>query len=302
MAPEQGFSLRRSAALAVTLALHLALFAAMMIPVGPVERGAAASLREGFSAVRAGRAPSVEGGVPVDLAIPNDRTPARAGTTAAARPRRAVRTTRSGSARLPQPRVAPFPSADPLPATGGAPAGRPIPFLDGEGRALLPATLDDALPADAPGFRVPGDGSEDDVFDRRTAVEYAPTRFADAWRPSTTLGGEVYERLVRATTGIVRVPLNPKFDLVCGASIAGLGGACVIVKSSPPGIIVERPAPAPWERASRVQCREFRAALEATTDAAALARLVERLAALCSGPVDGSVNEEARRDAGLQGA
>jgi hypothetical protein len=143
-----------------------------------------------------------------------------------------------------------------------------------------------------------------------------PSRFAYAWRPRGNLIDDWLGQLVEKTTGKVTVPLNAKFSLVCGGSLAGLGGGCAIVRNGGTGVIVERPPPPPWERSNRVQCRELRAALEAAEEAAQVAYFIERLSALCSGPSDDAPagdddaqqgddraeNDEARREAGLRGA
>ncbi len=178
-------------------------------------------------------------------------------------------------------------AADPLeraPSPLDAPVARPLSMLDDHGRPRLP--LEPLFAASAPlregDYYTPGDGSEDDVFDRPLALEPATTRFERVWAQPQTLGGEWYGRLVRATTGIVRIPLNPKFTLVCGVSIAGLGGGCGIARVTGSGVVVERSGdPPPWERSNRVQCRELRDQLAVAADTERVAFLLDRLAALC---------------------
>ena len=166
-----------------------------------------------------------------------------------------------------------------------APIARPLIFLDDDARAKLPDEPMFAVgpPAREGDWYTPGDGSEDDVFYRPLALEPNTTSFARVWRPPQSVGSDVYERLLRATTGVVRIPLNPKFTLVCGASLAGLGGGCGIARVTGTGVIVERPPEAPWDRANRAQCRELRDQLDAAESADEVAFLLDRLTALCTG-------------------
>lgn len=178
------------------------------------------------------------------------------------------------------------------------PLDRSLVAHDGMARPQLPyEPLYGGSPRPAMGgFHTPGDGNEDEVFYRPRALEPRTTRFATAWRGDATLLDEWLGALIEATSGEVSVPLNPKFNLVCHGSIAGLGGTCRIIRNAGSGVIVERPPPAPWERSTRVQCAELRAQLANATDEEALLHLLERLSALCSGNEE---NEKARREAGL---
>ena len=210
----------------------------------------------------------------------------------------------------PSPTRASTPSSDTM-----VPVPRAISYLDDRARALLPQeNLYAAKPPPREGdFYTPGDGGEDDVFYRPRALDPNPSRFAHAWRPRGNLVDDWLGQLVEKTTGQVSVPLNAKFSLVCKASIAGLGGGCVIVRNGGTGVVVQRPPPAPWDRSNRVQCRELRQAMEQAEEAVQLAYYLDRLSALCSNgeardrrvPVvdpsfDGGIgNDEARREAGL---
>lgn len=266
---DRKFSWRRCAAWSVAIGLHAVLLVALSVPVRLVPD------RPPEAGPEAHRSAALR----VELPTPARPLPALA-ASGAATPPRPERVPRGRPDVLEAPAAS---SSAAITAVRGPPARR-LSILDDAARPILP---DEPLfrPPTATasaGWHAPGDGSEDDVFYRPRALDPATTRFAKAWAPTTTLGREWYDGLMRATTGVVRIPLNPKFDLVCGASLAGLGGGCAIVRSSPAGVIVERPPPPPWERTHRVQCRELRAALEAATDEARVAALLDRLAALCA--------------------
>lgn len=312
MASEQGFSWRRCIALAVALGAHAVLLVSMTLPMRWAPR------------MVAPEAPGAESwndpSTPVAVALPLPR----------AQPERAAsaRDAVLGDAPQPRGRGPQRPSGMPpgrqaRKAVGdraleesealrgvdaGVPVARALVYLDDEARARLPyEPLYSAAPPKREGdWYTPGDGSEDDVFYRPKALEPNTTRFARAWRPTSNLLDEWLGQLVEATSGELSVPLNPKFSLVCKASIAGLGGACGIVRNGGTGVIVQRPPPAPWERSNRVQCRELRERLEAAEEAAQVAYFLDRLSALCSVGGDddaemppGGGNEEARREAGL---
>lgn len=207
---------------------------------------------------------------------------------------------------LPTPRlpVAPVPSRAPPPSSppprmfvpeAAVPTRRPIEveamrlpvagvLYDDAGRPRLPdEPLYAAVPAAPDHYRMPGDGSEDDVFYRPSALAPQEDRIALRWAPPASVGAEWYGRLVRATSVKTTIPLGPKFSLVCGASLAGLGGACMIQRNGGTGVIVQRSAdPPPWEKARSVQCRGLREDLEKAEDPAQIAWLLDRLLALCS--------------------
>jgi hypothetical protein len=178
-----------------------------------------------------------------------------------------------------------------------APVARALVYLDDDARALLPyEPLYSARKPQREGdWHTPGDGSEDDIFYRPLALEPNTTRFARAWRPTRSLGGEWLEKLVETTTGTVSIPLNAKFNLVCVGSIAGLGGGCLIVRNAGSDVVVARPPPPPWERANRVQCRELREQLAAADEAERIAWLLDRLGALC---IDAAAPETTKPGAG----
>lgn len=157
-------------------------------------------------------------------------------------------------------------------------------FYDDAGRPRLPdEPLYAATPAAPDQYRMPGDGSEDDVFYRPSALATQEDRIAFRWEPRVSAGAEWYGRLVRATSVKTTIPLGPKFSLVCGASLAGLGGACMIQRNGGTGVIVQRSAdPPPWERVRSVQCRGLREELEKAEDPARITWLLDRLLALCS--------------------
>lgn len=270
MALDREFSWRRCIAWTFAIGLHVLILVPMSVPPG---HDAGQAIAETVPPTWEDR----ERYVAIDVPTPRARSRGERASMDRAR-----RVRRADTARIPDTAS----NADVGVVEQAAPIARPLVYLDDEARAKLPH--EPLYSAEAPtrdgDWHTPGDGSEDDVFYRPLALEPNTTRFEKVWRPTGTLGSEVYERLVRATTAKVRVPLNPKFSLVCGASIAGLGGACVIVRDGGSGIIVERAPPAPWERSNRVQCRALRDALAAAADADRVAFLLDRLTALCSRP------------------
>ena len=298
MAQHRQFSWRRSLAWAVSLALHLGLLVAMTLPSEPVVLEAVADVAP---------APAW---VPVDLLDPAAE---RSAPALADRPRTAAAPVdASATVAAPQgvpPLVDRAPSIEQVDAASPettaaavpapAPVARTIPYLDDEARALLPQeNLYSAKPPPREGdYYTPGNGSEDDVFYRPRALDPNPSRFAHAWRPRGNLIDDWLGRLVEKASGKVSVPLNAKFSLVCG-TVAGVAGACTIVRNGGTGVIVQRPPPAPWDRSNRVQCRELRQALEDAEEAVQVAYFLDRLSALCS-PGDAAENDEARREAGL---
>ena len=291
MAAEQDFSWRRSIAWAVALALHVAALGALTLPIAPLREPVVLDEKaRAWVAVEVVDTRLSAEPVPLEPAAhPPDLPPPAAAPARRAerRPRRMAtstdnedeaRTERSVEASAP-------PGSAPV-----APVPRTIAYLDDDARARLPeeARYSATPPPREGDYFTPGDGREDDVFYRPRALDPRPSRFAQAWRPSGTAVDDWLGRLVEKTTGKVSVPLNAKFSLVCVASAAGLGGGCAIVRNGGTGVIVERPPPAPWERSNRVQCRELRAALESADEVAQVAYFIDRLAALCSGPVEGN--------------
>lgn len=279
MVLDREFSWRRCSAWAFAIGVHAALLVSMSVPMRIEDEAVVVSFE-------AERWIDRERFVPVELPAPIRPTPGEQRPVVSATPRvepRRVRRRKREDAS-----GAEHADDDSLLLTRTAveaPFARPLAFLDDEARAKLPHEPMFAAgpPAREGDFHTPGDGSEDDVFYRPLALEPNTTRFERVWQPTGTLGGDTYRRLVELTTGTVRVPLNPKFSLVCGASIAGLGGGCVIVRDGGTGIIVERPPEAPWDRANRVQCRELRDQLEAAESADDVAFFLDRLTALCTG-------------------
>lgn len=288
------FSFRRSIALAVTLGLHAGALLLITRPLPPEPTGQAV-----VDPLRGDDWVAVEIG-PWDEPPPRS-APARPASTGAGRPATRARTERRSRASAALVRGASSPTAGaPGAADAAGDPGTPRPGQgllahDGMARPQLPyEPLYGGGPKTATAdFHTPGDGSEDDVFYRPRALEPRTTRFAKAWRGDVTLLDEWLGALMEMTSGEVSVPLNPKFNLVCRGSIAGLGGECRIVRNAGTGVIVERPPPAPWERSTRVQCAELRGQLANAADEESLLHLLERLSALCTG------NEEARREAGL---
>ena len=300
MASERGFSWRRCAAWAVTLTLHVAVLVAMTRPLAlhdpprlVTDERDAAVIPVDLAAPAMGSTPPLPSGDVAGLraASIEGRRPSSRPAVEPPSPRRDRRSPRVDNASADDDVVAPPPAA---------PVARPVAYLDDEARARLPhEDLYSAGPPARPGgFYTPGDGSEDDVFYRPRALVPEPSRFASAWRPSGSLIDEWLGRLVEKATGTVSVPLNAKFSLVCG-TVAGVAGSCTIVRNGGTGVIVERPPPAPWERSNRVQCRELRAALAQADEAAQVAYVLDRLSALCR-PTEGTEDDEARREAGLQ--
>ena len=153
-----------------------------------------------------------------------------------------------------------------------------------DGRVRLPdEPIYAATKAPPDHYRMPGDGSEDDVFYRPPALVPQEDRIALRWEPRVSVGAEWYDRLVRATSVKTAIPLGPKFSLVCGASLAGMGGACMIRRDGGTGVVVHRSAdPPPWEKARSVQCRGLRDDLAAADEPERIAWLLDRLLALCS--------------------
>jgi|JI7StandDraft_1071085.scaffolds.fasta_scaffold33695_4 hypothetical protein len=301
MASDVSFSWRRSVAWALSLAVHLAFVVAMTLPSEPA---APASI------VAQAAAPAW---LPVDL--PDLRRDAPSSTPAEPVPERVP----AGEARQPSvrdrvPRRVDAMDRRALPnrAELATPVARTTVFLDSDARALLPQEdLYAATPPPRDGdYYAPGNGSEDDVFYRPIALDPAPSRFARVWTESRgTVVDAWLGKVLEKATGTVSIPLNQKFNLVCG-TVAGLVGSCTIVRDGGTGVIVQRPPPAPWERSNRVQCRELRDALDGADDAAQAAYYLDRLSALCStddvttpatgiGPGSAARNDEARREAGL---
>lgn len=298
MASDGSFSWRRSVAWALSLALHLVAVVAMTRPPESVAPAAIV----GFSAPLAW--------VPVNL--PNLRR--EPSTMESAHPR--GETSPQREARAPSARDSSLRRANAMPREvrpirpdAAAPVPRATSFLDDEARALLPQeSVYTTAPSRRDGdYYTPGDGSEDDVLYRPRALDPAPSRFAQVWSESRgTVVDEWLGKVLEKATGTVSIPLNPKFNLVCG-TVAGLVGSCAIVRDGGTGVIVQRPPPAPWERSNRVQCRELRQALEDAEEAVQVAYFVDRLSALCSAdaevegnaPGEAPENDEARREAGL---
>lgn len=269
------FSWRRCIAWTVALALHVAVLLPLSIPLALDGREIVATSDE------APRWIDTERATPVEIPMPEPEpmaSPPTASTSPRVEPPRARRRVRpidaDPSAAADPPALVPSP----------APVARTIAYLDNDARALLPQDdLYSATPPPREGdYYTPGDGTEDDVFYRPRALDPDPSKFAHAWRPRGDLLTDWLETLVEKTSGSVSIPLNPKFNLVCGGSIAAAAGGCAIVRNAGSGVIVQRPPPAPWDRANRVQCRELRQALEDAEEAAQVAYFLDRLSALCS--------------------
>lgn len=289
------FSFRRSIALAVTLGLHAGALLLLTRPLPPEPAGQAV-----VDPVPGDDWVAVEIG-PWDEPPPRSAPALPVVSTGAGRP--AARSRMERRTRVPAALVRSA-SSPPAQALGTADAaGDPGTLRPGQGLRAHDGMARPQLPyeplygggprAATADFHTPGDGSEDDVFYRPPALEPRTTRFAKAWRGDATLLDEWLGTLIEATSGEVSVPLNPKFNLVCRGSLAGLGGECRILRNAGSGVIVERPPPAPWERSTRAQCAELREGLARATDEDEVLRLLERLSALCTG------NGEARREAGL---
>ena len=264
MARDTDFSWRRSLAWAFTIGLHAAVLLALLAPP---------RLPEGDPAllvILPEPLQWLDDEASVAVALPDaPKTAPRAATAAGSRDV----ATRQLAASEPARRTEPL-SAE-----------RSVRLFDDEGRAvLLDQPIFSATPAPREGsFFTPGDGSEDDVFYRPLALEPRTTRFAEAWRPPETLFDELDGWLLDKLVKEVRIPLNPKFNLVCVVTVIGVG-SCMIERNGGTGVIVERGPPPPWERAQRVQCVELRRELAASDDAVRVAFLLERLAELCVDP------------------
>jgi hypothetical protein len=283
------FSFRRSVAMAATLALHGAALLLLFRPLPPAPGVAVPT--PAMEALPAWVAVDLGGrGEPPAPPVPAGAAARAAGRSASRPP--AARRERAPS--LPE-RAALAETAEADGAARPPVLAGPLPVHDDAARPRLPyEPLFAGAPKEAAGgFRTPGDGSEDDVFYRPLALEPRRTRFAKAWRGDRTLLDEWLGGLVEATSGRVSIPLNPKFNLVCRGSLAGLGGDCRIERNGGTGVVVERPPPAPWERSNRVQCDELRDGLARASEEDEVLRFLERLSALCT------VNGEARREAGL---
>lgn len=274
---DRDFSWRRCVAWTVALGLHAVALVALTVPI----RLHDAPRRDATASESPSR--SVDQLLMVPVALPRPRSASIAASSVTRPPPR-------GRTRAQQRPAVIDAESYGAPTAAARPAEVALrdaaDLFDDEGRARLP---DEPLFASTPpprtgDWHTPGDGSEDDAFYRPRALDPRTTRFARAWRPTQTLGGEWYERLMRATTGVVSVPVNQKFNLVCGVSIAGLGGGCLIVRDGGTGVIVERGEPAPWARSNRAQCRGLRDELAAAAEADRVAFLLDRLTALCSRP------------------
>ncbi len=158
----------------------------------------------------------------------------------------------------------------------------PLRVFDSNGQPLISQTLLDKFDqAGEPDFKQKDGELLKQLIERPPPIEYRSTRFAKAWQPSETLIDEWLKKAVEKTSGSVRVPLNPRFNLVCGGSILGVIGGCRIVRNAGTGVIVERPPAPPWQRTQRVQCQQFTQQLENANNAEAAAEALSLLQTYC---------------------